>query len=97
MTIDEAIENLKYDNEIDMYIRDIAPQISGWLGELKMLRELKNEYRKIGYNQGYKKAIYDFSNLLCEHISESTTDVDECRDLIIDYARELRVGKYGIN
>ena len=35
MSIDEAIENLKYDVEIDMYIRDIAPQIAEWLEELK--------------------------------------------------------------
>ena len=35
MTIDEAIENLKYDIEIDMYIRDIAPQLAEWLEELK--------------------------------------------------------------
>ena len=35
MTIDEAIENLKEDYEIDMYIHDIAPQIAEWLEELK--------------------------------------------------------------
>ena len=28
MTIDESIENLKYDKEIDIYIRDIAPKIA---------------------------------------------------------------------
>ena len=40
MTIDEAIENLKEDYEIDMYIRDIAPQLAEWLEELKALRLL---------------------------------------------------------
>ena len=35
LSIDEAIENLKYDIEIDMYIRDIAPQLAEWLEELK--------------------------------------------------------------
>ena len=40
MTIDEAIENLKEDYEIDMYIRDIAPQLAEWLKELKALRLL---------------------------------------------------------
>ena len=39
MTIDEAIENLKYDVEIDMYIRDIAPQLAEWLEELKDYRD----------------------------------------------------------
>ena len=35
LNIDEAIENLKYDVEIDMYIRYIAPQLAEWLEELK--------------------------------------------------------------
>ena len=35
LSIDEAIEDLKYDIEIDMYIRNIAPQIAEWLEELK--------------------------------------------------------------
>ena len=39
MTIDEAIENLKYDIEIDMYIRDIAPQLAEWLEELKSIKD----------------------------------------------------------
>ena len=39
MTIDEAIEYLKYDIEIDMYILDIAPQIAQWLEELKDYRD----------------------------------------------------------
>ena len=39
MSIDEAIENLKYDVEIDMYIRDIAPQLAEWLEELKDYRD----------------------------------------------------------
>lgn len=30
-----------------MYIRDITPQICEWLEELKMLRALKNEHRKL--------------------------------------------------
>ena len=51
MTIDEAIENLKEDYEIDMYIRDIAPQIAEWLEELKDYRELKN---KLDINSQYR-------------------------------------------
>lgn len=39
LSIDEAIENLKYDIEIDMYIRDIAPQLAEWLEELKDYRD----------------------------------------------------------
>ena len=43
MTIDEAIENLKYDIEIDMYIHDIASQIAEWLEELKSIKEMDLE------------------------------------------------------
>lgn len=39
MTIDEAIENLKYDFEIDMYIHDISTQLAEWLEELKDYRD----------------------------------------------------------
>ena len=39
LSIDEAIESLKYDIEIDMYIRDIAPQLAEWLEELKDYRD----------------------------------------------------------
>lgn len=53
MTIDEAIENLKYDVEIDMYIRDIAPQLAEWLEDYKRIKmlipieqALKAEYNK---------------------------------------------------
>lgn len=42
MTIDEAIESLKFDYEIDMYIHDIAPQLAEWLEELK-------EYKATNY------------------------------------------------
>lgn len=39
--IDEIIEKLKYDDEIDMYIRDMAPHIAELLKELKNLRSYK--------------------------------------------------------
>ena len=71
MTIDEAIENLKYDIEIDMYIRDIAPQLTGWLEELKALKnglnikcDNLNKALEKGKKIGYKKAIDDFAEKL---------------------------------
>lgn len=49
-------------------------QLADWLEELKMLRELKNEHRKVGniegYNAGYKKAIDDFERKLISHLSD---------------------------
>ena len=72
MTIDEAIENLKEEYEIDMYIRDIAPQLAEWLEELKVLRHGANELRSAGYEHGYSvgynKAIDDFVNACKEDI-----------------------------
>ena len=70
MTIDEAIESLKSDCEIDMYIRDIAPQLAEWLEELKAYHEIgtveecKDAVENIEkfYSLGYKKAIVDFVN-----------------------------------
>lgn len=55
MTLDMAIHDLK-----GAYAGDYNKQLAEWLEELKMLRKLKNEHRKIGniegYNQGYKEA-----------------------------------------
>lgn len=69
MTIDEAIENLKEDIEIDMYINDIAPQIADWLEELKALKE--NKWTDIYIKRGYNKAICDFVGRLHFELLES--------------------------
>ena len=66
MTIDEAIEDLKYDIEIDMYIRGIAPQLAEWLEELKVYQQHEIICNK-GYNAGYNKAIDDFVKLVHKH------------------------------
>ena len=76
MTIDEAIENLKYDIEIDMYIRGIAPQIAKWLEELKELRE-KNETLKALY-EGVRK---EGNNLLKRERNKAIDDlIAECEN-----------------
>lgn len=54
MTIDTAIHDLKED-----YASDYNKQLVEWLEELKMLRELKNEHRKIGNIEGYNQALKD--------------------------------------
>ena len=52
-----------YNLNCDKYA-EYHEQIAEWLEELKMLRELKAEHRKIGnikgFNKGYNKAIDDF-------------------------------------
>ena len=70
LTIDEAIafcheksSNIKLKAEPEVFI-----QLAEWLEELKMLRELKAEHRKIGniegFNKGYNKAIDNFAEKL---------------------------------
>lgn len=71
MTLDESIENLKEDYEIDMYIRDIAPQLAEWLEELKELRELKDTITsnaEVLERQGYNEAIDDFAKRLTTYL-----------------------------
>lgn len=77
LSIDEAIKHcrhtvycLKNDNSIIQFGNCIESyeQLAEWLEELKMLRELKEEHRKIGniegFNKGYNKAIDEFAELL---------------------------------
>ena len=75
MTIDEAIAKYKEitntdancpahcNISCDKCVQE-SEQLAEWLEELKMLRELKDEHRKIGniegFNKGYNKAIDDF-------------------------------------
>lgn len=82
MTIDEVIENLKYDVEIDMYIRDIAPQLAEWLEELKAYREqhqaLCDAYDVNTVEDIYDKAIDDFIKAADKHCGYYA---GECKNL----------------
>lgn len=83
MTIDEEIvfERKLADYYKKNHLKNEArehEQRAEWLEELKMLRELKEEHRKIGniegFNKGYNKAIDDFIRK-CE--MESRVILDE--------------------
>ena len=77
-------------------------QLAEWLEELKMLRELKEEHRKIGniegFNKGYNKAIDDFKKILTiEKIkeyaeSDGFINLNNCSLMIFDIAEKLKVG-----
>lgn len=105
MMIDEAIESLKYDFEIDMHIRDIAPQLAEWLEELKAYREIgtvegyKNaiecyteEYTIRKSDIQYNKAIDDFVKALIPRLTDAIypKDVEGMRNLINDVAEHLK-------
>lgn len=95
LSVDEAIKHcrhtvycLKNDNSIIQFGNCIESyeQLAEWLEELKMLRELKEEHRKIGniegFNKGYNKAIDDFVNSLKKLVEQELSFPDlsfECK------------------
>lgn len=71
MTIDEAIEQFKYDAEcnrtdLDLSYAEDNEQIAEWLEELKIYQQHEIICNK-GYNAGYNKAIDDFVKLVHKH------------------------------
>ena len=79
MTIDEAIEQFKYDAEcnradLDLSYAEENEQVAEWLEELKALREEKSDFQimakdiaegnyEMGMENGYNKAIDDCKEL----------------------------------
>ena len=93
MTLDEAIESLKYDIEIDMYIRDIAPQLAEWLEELKDYQDKNKmvvridcvnseEFKDIAVKlakEQYNKAIDDYKSGIKEELERfEVKNLDTC-------------------
>ena len=79
LSIDEAIEQFKYDAEcnradLDLSYAEENEQVAEWLEELKALREEKSDFQimakdiaegnyKMGMENGYNKAIDDCKEL----------------------------------
>ena len=69
-----VLDGLRITNQLTVNYLEVEKQqhkqLAEWLEELKMLRELKNEHKKIGniegFNQGYNKAIDDFTKAIKE-------------------------------
>lgn len=83
MTIDEAIENLKYDNEIDMCICDMIPNILEWLKLLKWYQQSMEDIPdesgvlpKDVYSAGYNKALEDFKEAIDKEDREEPLVLD---------------------
>ena len=84
MTIDEAIEQFKYDAECNMADLDLSyaednEQVAEWLEELKALREEKSDFQimakdiaegnyEMGMESGYNKAIDDAKSVILQTI-----------------------------
>ena len=84
MTIDEAIEQFKYDAEcnradLDLSYAEDNEQVAEWLEELKALREEKSDFQimakdiaegnyEMGMEKGYNKAIDDAKSVILQTI-----------------------------
>ena len=94
MTLDEAIEQFKYDAEcnradLDLSYAEDNEQVAEWLEELKVYQQHKIICNK-GYNAGYNKALNDFVNV-CK--SNSLCQTFGLRQCDIEYmAERLKVG-----
>ena len=83
LSIDEAIEQFKYDAEcnrtdLDLSYAEENEQVAEWLEELKALREEKSDFQimakdiaggnyEMGMENGYNKAIDDFIHECDKH------------------------------
>ena len=67
MTIDEVIEQFKYDAEcnradLDLSYAEDNEQVAEWLEELKAIKSdgFTDDLLNMGFTKGYNKALYDF-------------------------------------
>ena len=84
LSIDEAIEQFKYDAEcnradLDLSYAEDNEQVAVWLEELKVLREEKSDFQimakdiaegnyEMGMENGYNKAIDDAKSVILQTI-----------------------------
>ena len=71
MTIDEVIEQFKYDAEcnradLDLSYAEDNEQVAEWLEELKAIKSdgFTDDLLNMGFTKGYNKAIDDFVNFV---------------------------------
>lgn len=101
MTIDEAIEQFKYDAEQNMADLDLSyaednEQLAEWLEELKAYRAsvFSGEMTQKMLKEEYNKAVDDFAKLLRETRDDRTLRVN-CDDLEIRHMAERLKGGDG--
>ena len=108
MTIDEAIEQFKYDAEcnradLDLSYAEDNEQLAEWLEELKELRNMTaGHLYAVAFNRGYlkaekevrEKAIDDFANQFNVIVDEKCgTDTNNYfRKIVKEVAEKLKAG-----
>ena len=112
MTIDEAIEQFKYDAEcnradLDLSYAEDNEQLAEWLEELKELRNMTaGHLYAVAFNKGYLKAekevrektIDDFANQFNVIVDEKCgTDTNNYfRKIVKEIAEQLKAGEYNV-
>ena len=88
LSIDEAIEQFKYDAEcnradLDLSYAEDNEQVAEWLEELKALREEKSDFQimakdiaegnyEMGMESGYNKALDDAKSVILQTLDNET-------------------------
>ena len=106
MTLDEAIEQFKYDAEcnradLDLSFAEDNDKIAEWLEELKSIKSdgFTDDLLNMGFTKGYNKAIDDFSERIKQVTYTSGTESDGyykihaiCERDIDEIAEQLKAG-----
>ena len=106
MTLDEAIEQFKYDAEcnradLDLSFAEDNDKIAEWLEELKAIKSdgFTDDLLNMGFTKGYNKAIDDFSERIKQVTYTSGTESDGyykihaiCERDIDEIAEQLKAG-----
>ena len=106
MTIDEAIEQFKYDAEynradLDLSYAEDNEQLAEWLEELKSYRAsvFSGDMTQKMLKEEYNKAIDDFVKEICKMIVQSENNGNyrfyavEIKQAIADLAEQLKAGE----
>ncbi len=106
MTLDEAIEQFKYDAEcnradLDLSFAEDNDKVAEWLEELKTIKSdgFTDDLLNMGFTKGYNKAIDDFSERIKQVTYTSGTESDGyykihaiCERDIDEIAEQLKAG-----
>ena len=100
MTIDEVIEQFKYDAEcnradLDLSYAEDNEQVAEWLEELKAIKSdgFTDDLLNMGFTKGYNKALYDFVKF-ANTMPTVETDDGEIRPMWLEEMAEQLKGKY---
>lgn len=97
MTIDEAIENFRYDAEQNKVDGDFSfasdnEQVAKWLKELKAMRNLDKTNFSDGYNRAIEDVISMLNNMKLDIYSkEILSAVNATVSLIVTEVKQLRI------